>query len=113
MGNSSPIQQKMARIALGNRPRVLDLFAGCGGLSLGFHAADFEIAAAVELDRDAAASHGRNFHSGDLLHSRSRNITETPEALVKELGLGNVASSIDVLIGGPPCQAFARVGGSK
>jgi DNA (cytosine-5)-methyltransferase 1 len=112
--NSSPIQQKMARIALGGRPRVLDLFAGCGGLSLGFHAADFEIAAAVELDPDAAASHGRNFHGSDPLHSTARNITElTPEALAKELGLGNVAEAIDVLIGGPPCQAFARVGRSK
>lgn len=104
----------MARIALGGRSRVLDLFAGCGGLSLGFDAADFEIAAAVELDPDAAASHGRNFHGGDPLHSKARNITElTPEALAEELALGDVSASIDVLIGGPPCQAFARVGRSK
>jgi DNA (cytosine-5)-methyltransferase 1 len=114
MRNSSHIGQKMARIALGGRPRVLDLFAGCGGLSLGFHAADFEIAAAVELDPDAAASHGRNFHGGNPLHSEARDITElTPEALAKDLELESVATSIDVLVGGPPCQAFARVGRSK
>jgi DNA (cytosine-5)-methyltransferase 1 len=93
---------------------VLDLFAGCGGLSLGFQAANFEIAAAVELDVQAAASHGRNFHGGDAGHSKARDITELrPEILAKELELGKVAEAIDVLVGGPPCQAFARVGRSK
>jgi DNA (cytosine-5)-methyltransferase 1 len=93
---------------------VLDLFSGCGGLSLGFHASGFEIAAAVEFDRDAAASHGANFHPGDQRHSRPRDITKlTPQALAKELGLGPVDQAIDVLVGGPPCQAFARVGRSK
>lgn len=115
MRNSSHcIRQKMARIALGGCPRVLDLFAGCGGLSLGFHSAGFEIAAAVELDPAAAASHGRNFHSGDNRHSRARNIADlTPDVLAEDLGLGKVPTAIDVLVGGPPCQAFARVGRSK
>jgi DNA (cytosine-5)-methyltransferase 1 len=111
---SEVILQKMARITAGHPPRVLDLFSGCGGLSLGFHEAGFEIVAAVELDRDAAASHGRNFHCGDLRHSRARDITSlTPEALAEDLHLGQVSSAIDVLVGGPPCQAFARVGRSK
>ena len=109
-----PISQKIARIAGGASPRVLDLFAGCGGLSLGFHRAGFKLAAAVELDPFAAASHGRNFHGGEDRHSRARDITKlAPEALAAELGLGPVASAIDVLVGGPPCQAFARVGRSK
>jgi DNA (cytosine-5)-methyltransferase 1 len=109
-----PISQKIARIAGGASPRVLDLFAGCGGLSLGFHRTGFKLAAAVELDPFAAASHGRNFHGGEDRHSRARDITKlAPEALAAELGLGPVASAIDVLVGGPPCQAFARVGRSK
>jgi DNA (cytosine-5)-methyltransferase 1 len=108
------IHQKIMRLATGGCPRVLDLFAGCGGLSLGFHAAGFQLAAAVECDADAAASHGRNFHHGDPKHSRARDITElTPEALAADLNLGLVGSAIDVLVGGPPCQAFARVGRSK
>jgi DNA (cytosine-5)-methyltransferase 1 len=108
------VRQKMARIAAGGDPRVLDLFAGCGGLSLGFQRAGFDIAAALELDPDAAASHARNFHGEDLRHGRPRDITKlTPEALAAELELGPVALAIDVLVGGPPCQAFARVGRSK
>jgi len=112
--SSSLVRKKVARIASGGRPRVLDLFAGCGGLSLGFHAAGFELAAAVEIDPDAAASHGRNFHGGDARHTKARDITAlTPEALAQDLDLGQVGAAIDVLVGGPPCQAFARVGRSK
>ena len=74
--------QKLARIVAGGSPRVLDLFAGCGGLSLGFHSAGFKIAAAVEFDPFAAASHGRNFHRDDPRHSKARDITKlSPEAL--------------------------------
>jgi C-5 cytosine-specific DNA methylase len=76
------IRQRIARIARGGRPRVLDLFAGCGGLSLGFQGAGFQLAAAVEFDPDAAASHGLNFHGGDIRHSKAGDITKlTPEAL--------------------------------
>jgi DNA (cytosine-5)-methyltransferase 1 len=114
MKQSHQVRQKIARLGAGGRPRVLDLFAGCGGLSLGFQAAGFALAAAVEIDPEAAASHGRNFHPGDPRHAIARDITElSPEALASELKLGPVASAIDVLVGGPPCQAFARVGRSK
>lgn len=115
MNNSSHlIRQKIARIAAGGRPRVLDLFSGCGGLSLGFHSAGFKIAAAIENDADAASSHGYNFHGGNTKHCKSRDITELPpEDLAAELELGPVGSAIDVLVGGPPCQAFARVGRPK
>ena len=53
---TAQVRQKIARLAAGGRPRVLDLFSGCGGLSLGFQAAGFELAAAVEIDPEAAAS---------------------------------------------------------
>jgi hypothetical protein len=46
--------------------------------------------------------------------SKARDITKlTPEELAADLGLGPVASAIDVLVGGPACQAFARVGRPK
>ena len=108
------ISQKMARLEAGGRPRLLDLFAGCGGLSLGFQAASFELRAAVEFEADAARSHGLNFHAGAPEHCRARDITIThPEDLAEELDLGPVATAVDVIVGGPPCQAFARVGRSK
>jgi site-specific DNA-cytosine methylase len=56
---------KLKRLRGGAKPSVLDLFAGCGGISLGFESAGFEIGAAVEFDADAARSHGLNFHGGD------------------------------------------------
>lgn len=65
---SQVIRLKAERIAEGRRPRVLDLFAGCGGLSLGFHRAGFMIAAGIEIDPFAAASYGCNFHPGEPLH---------------------------------------------
>jgi DNA (cytosine-5)-methyltransferase 1 len=108
------IREKIARLKAGGQPRVLDLFAGCGGISLGFSAAGFTIAGAVEFDREAAASHGRNFHDGNAAHSRARDITKTsPEELARELEVGAPADAFDVLVGGPPCQAFARVGRPK
>ena len=77
MGDSVSTQ-KIRRLARGQPARVLDIFAGCGGLSLGFHAAGFEICAAVEIDPDAARSHALNFHGDDKLHGAARDITVTP-----------------------------------
>lgn len=108
------IERKIARLRSGRPLRVLDLFAGCGGFSLGFQAAGCKISAAVEFDADAARSHGANFHPGDARHSIARDITTTPaSALTASLGLGDASHAFDILIGGPPCQAFARVGRSK
>lgn len=108
------VNEKLNKLRRGEEPRVLDLFAGCGGLSLGFEAAGFSIAAAVEHDPLAAQSHSRNFHKGDERHAATRDIKSlSPAALASELSLGPVASAIDVIVGGPPCQAFARVGRPK
>jgi DNA (cytosine-5)-methyltransferase 1 len=106
--------KKLKRLAAGGKPRLLDLFAGCGGFSLGFQASGFVLAGAIENDLDAAASYGRNFHPGQPEHAAARDITRTsPEELAAELGLGKTAEAVDVIIGGPPCQAFARVGRPK
>lgn len=108
------IRQKIQRLGAGARARVLDLFSGCGGISLGFQAAGYEIVAAIENDPDAARSHGLNFHHGEDRHSIARDITATsPDELAAALGLGPASAAFDVIVGGPPCQAFARVGRSK
>lgn len=101
------------------RPRVLDLFSGCGGLSLGFHAAGFEIGAAMEIDPLAARSHAINFFRGAAKsviehHAAPHDITKIdPEELVKEFQLGSPTNAFDIIVGGPPCQAYARVGRAK
>lgn len=108
------ILRKLARFQSAAKPRVLDLFSGCGGISLGFEAAGFEIRASVEFDPDAARSHGMNFHGGAEAHSQPIDITNTsPTDLCRQLGLGQVEDAVDIIVGGPPCQAFARVGRSK
>ena len=101
------------------RPRVLDLFAGCGGLSLGFQAANCEIVAAMEIDDLAARSHAINFCRGQpdevIEHSaKPRDITKMdPEALIEDFGLGAPSRAVDIVIGGPPCQAYSRIGRAK
>lgn len=109
----TPCAGKIERLRSGEQPRVLDLFAGCGGLSLGLHAAGFDIAAAVENDPAAARSHGTNFHEAAPEYLRPRDVLAPPDAFSQELGLGPAAHAFDVIVGGPPCQAFARVGRSK
>lgn len=108
----------MARLADGQPPRVLDLFSGCGGISLGFRRADFRIDAAIEMDPLAARSHARNFHGENPAlferHAVARDVTKTePADLCEALGLGSVSDAFDVLVGGPPCQAYARIGRAK
>jgi hypothetical protein len=114
------ILRKLARLRSGAPPRYMDLFSGCGGISLGFLTAGFAPVASVEVDGWAALSHGANFgarceggdHPGH--HVARDAVNEDPESMFAELGLaGPVDQQVDVLVGGPPCQAFARVGRAK
>jgi len=115
------ILQKIARLVSdpGAEFRVLDLFAGCGGISLGFAAAGFRIVAAAELDPLAARSHALNFLPGaaeDELehHGKARDLTTTdPGELAADFDLGSEEEAVDLIVGGPPCQAYARVGRAK
>jgi DNA (cytosine-5)-methyltransferase 1 len=118
--SSALVKEKHARILGGEAPRTLDLFAGCGGLSLGFDAAGFKTVGAVEFDPDAARSHAVNFMSGlpadqFAVHAAAKDITKIePTELMHSFGLqGRADKHVDVVVGGPPCQAFARVGRAK
>ncbi len=114
------IRSKLRRIRGGGSIRHMDMFAGCGGISLGFVTAGCTPVASVESDPFAALSHGANFGprsvGGDrpALHVPRDAVTETAETVFTDLGLkGATDDQIDVLVGGPPCQAFARVGRAK
>lgn len=78
-----------------DRWKILDLFAGCGGLTLGFDRTDrFESAYAVEWDRDAAQTYAANF--GDQVFAGAiEDVPSFPRA--------------DVVVGGPPCQGFSNL----
>ncbi len=98
----------------------MDLFAGCGGISLGFLTAGFQPVGSVEIDSHAALSHGVNFGPHYLggdgpEHYVARDVNaEDPADVFADIGLsGPVDDQVDVLVGGPPCQAFARVGRAK
>ena len=111
--------EKLDRLARGKKPRLLDLFSGCGGLTLGFHRAGCDIIGGVEIDPYAAHSHAINFHSDiaqDLFeqHLIPKDITlVNPHDLLMQYGYDHPISAVDILVGGPPCPAFTRVGRAK
>jgi DNA (cytosine-5)-methyltransferase 1 len=81
------------------RVRVLDVFAGAGGLSLGFTAAGFEIVAAIERDRDACETFAKSHPDAEVL-----------DVDVDRAPIGALARAVDVVIGGPPCQPWSTGG---
>jgi DNA (cytosine-5)-methyltransferase 1 len=89
-----------------DRPIAVDLFAGAGGLALGFEQAGFDIAVAVEFDPVHAATHEMNFPDAAVICNDVRNVTGSE--IRRAGGLGQ--RPIDVVIGGPPCQGFSLIG---
>lgn len=88
------------------RPICVDLFAGAGGLSLGFEQAGFDVVAAVEIDPVHCAVHEYNFpHCATICKS----VMEiTGEEIRSRWEIGD--RPIDVVFGGPPCQGFSLMG---
>ncbi|MHA1370396.1 MAG: DNA cytosine methyltransferase [Promethearchaeota archaeon] len=85
--------------------RVLDLFSGAGGLSLGFEQAGFSVVAAVECWPPAAATYRRNFPSVKMIDGdiRDNDVKGQIQEFCRE-------KSVDVIIGGFPCQSFSLSG---
>lgn len=83
--------------------KVIDLFAGVGGLSLGFSQAGFEIVYANEYDRSIADAYQKNHPKTkvDSTDIRNINFKKTFEPY---------KGKVDVVVGGPPCQGFSQKG---
>lgn len=80
---------------------VLDLFSGCGGISLGFKLAGFNISGGIDIDLDSIKTFQKNF-------PKSKAICESLLEYSNERILKDFSSKkIDVIVGGPPCQGFS------
>jgi DNA (cytosine-5)-methyltransferase 1 len=84
------------------QPTIVDLFAGAGGISEGFRLEGFQAVAASDIDPDACATYKRNFPSAKVVHGDIRDREIARELLEASRGA-------DVVVGGPPCQAFSQV----
>lgn len=88
------------------RPIGIDLFAGAGGMSLGFEQAGFDVVAAVEIDPVHAAIHKFNFPDCEVI---ARSVTDLTGDEIRSLaGIGD--RDVDVVFGGAPCQGFSMIG---
>ncbi|WP_201575036.1 DNA cytosine methyltransferase [Psychrobacter sp. H8-1] len=81
--------------------KVIDLFSGCGGLSLGFIQNGFKIVKAVEFDSSIANTYKKNHPEIEILVDDIRNIDNC-----NNFNKGDA----DIVIGGPPCQGFSMAG---
>lgn len=97
---------KRTRSVDASRPVAVDLFAGAGGMSLGFEQAGFDVAAAVELDPIHASVHKFN-HPNCTVFPRSV-VGLSGSYIRSEAGIGE--RSVAVVIGGAPCQGFSMIG---
>ena len=80
---------------------VIDLFAGCGGLSLGFMKSGFTVKRAVEFDASIANTYKQNHPEVDVIVDDIKNIDCS--GVFKQ-------GDADIIIGGPPCQGFSMAG---
>ncbi|WP_205703874.1 DNA cytosine methyltransferase [Candidatus Chloroploca sp. Khr17] len=89
-------------------PTVLDIFCGAGGMSLGFKNGGCQILGGIDQNRYAIDTHHKNFPSA-ALKLPPQDIRGVRN--LDQLGLN--PGSVDILVGGPPCQVFSRVGIGK
>src|SRR5690625_2229430 len=88
------------------KPKVIDLFAGVGGLSLGFKMAGFEIVLANEFEESIAKSYIYNHPDTEVI------VEDITKLSIKDV-FSDYKDRIDVVIGGPPCQGFSQKGQRK
>ena len=95
----------MAKTTKNKKYTVLDLFCGCGGLSKGFEMAGYDIALGVDFNQPALDTYAFN-HKGSKTLYADLSLDETFDKISSILD----GKTIDVIIGGPPCQGFSLTG---
>ncbi len=86
---------------------VVDLFCGCGGLSLGFEQAGYNILLGIDHDKSALETFKRNHKGSEIIHGDIQEVTASD---IRKI-IGN--KTVDVIIGGPPCQGLSLSGPRK
>jgi DNA (cytosine-5)-methyltransferase 1 len=97
----------------GDSLRAISLFSGAGGMDVGVLQAGFDVLACVEIDKNCCDTLRANIEkSGRSTAVYQKDIREfSPEELMSDLDIA--AGDIDLLFGGPPCQAFSQIGKQK
>jgi DNA (cytosine-5)-methyltransferase 1 len=86
--------------------KIVDLFAGAGGFSLGAQAAGFSPSLAIDLDPDLTSSHKTNFPGVKTVLADIGSVD--PGAVLRHAGIEN--DEVAGIIGGPPCQGYSIAG---
>lgn len=86
--------------------KVIDLFAGCGGLSLGFKKSNYDICASIEIENAFCQTLEANANKKELI--LNFDITEEDKYINRLKS--HIGKKIDGVIGGPPCQAYSIAG---
>lgn len=102
----------------------VDLFAGCGGLSLGLEMAGFKPLFVNELNPDALETYLRNrdrkfpllrtkYRVADvkeMVDKKGKFLNDLASGFKLDYGINTAAGDLDLVVGGPPCQGFSRIG---
>ena len=89
--------------------KIINLFSGAGGFSLGAKRAGFDIAGSVEIDPQAISVYNKNFPNSPLWAKDISTISANQILQNFNLKVGE----IDGIIGGPPCQGFSHMGSNN
>ena len=86
------------------KPKVLDLFCGCGGLSYGLEQSGFEVVLGIDSWKPSLDTFLYNHPNAEAIEADIRKVKKID--IEKSIG----KTKIDVIVGGPPCQGFSLSG---
>lgn len=89
---------------MSDKPKVLDLFSGAGGIAEGFRSAGFEIVGGIDSWAPAVETFSKNFPEAVGIEADLRKVTAADVR-------AKISAKIDVIVGGPSCQGFSTSGG--
>lgn len=95
------------RLRMNNKPKIVDLFCGCGGFGLGAELAGFHTVVAIDVDETLQSAYKKNFPNTTVVQADLSKVGR--EDWINILGDD---FDIDGVIGGPPCQGYSRMGAS-